>query len=145
MTDVVFDYLLVTNQNVYVVHIVNLHKQQEGIKGQGESCITDVRGLSSLFQQYQPITCCPNLLATKVRYFLELSLISSVIVLLLKICESSIIYFFSCLLVCQPLFLLIFQTLMYCCHSCCRVFLYKGFLSDKECDYLISVVRCVSV
>jgi len=27
MTDVVFDYLLVTNQNVYVVHVVNLHKQ----------------------------------------------------------------------------------------------------------------------
>jgi len=27
MTDVVFYYLLVTNQNVYVVHIVNLHEQ----------------------------------------------------------------------------------------------------------------------
>lgn len=38
--------------------------------------------------------------------------------------------------------LLFFQTLMFCCSFCCRVFLYKGFLSDKECDYLIALVCC---
>lgn len=45
-----------------------------------------------------------------------------------------------CLLIYQPVL-----TLIYCYPSCCRVFLYKGFLSDKECDYLVSLVRCVSV